>query len=58
MSQLGVKDLVELPCGTIIYVKPGNTFSGVTFMGPGMNEASLSITASALPAYICTSDVS
>ena len=58
VSQLGVKGLVELPCGTIIYVTPGNTFSGVMFMGPATNEASLGITASALPAYICTSDVS
>ena len=55
--RIGVKGLVELPCGTIIYVT-GASFGGFTFMGPAMNEASLSITASALPAYICTSDVS
>ena len=57
VSQLGVKGLVELPCGTIIYFT-GASLGGFTFMGPAMNEASLSITASALPAYICTSDVS
>ena len=56
-EMLGVKGLVELPCGTIIYFT-GASLGGFTFMGPAMNEASLSITASALPAYICTSDVS
>ena len=56
--QIGVKGLVELPCGTIIYVKELSSGPCPMFMGPAMNEASLSITASALPAYICTSDVS
>ena len=60
VSQLGVKGLVELPCGTIIYVKElsKTSFGDVMFMGPATNKASLGITASALPAYICTSDVS
>ena len=59
-EMLGVKGLVELPCGTIIYVKElsKTSFGDVMFMGPATNEASLGITASALPAYICTSDVS